>query len=94
MSALNTSRSFTVAVVQQAPVFLNLEESLAKACALVEQAADRRADVIAFPETWLPGYPVWLDYSPRAALWDHPPAKALYRLLVENAITIFCAGTE
>jgi nitrilase len=88
VSALNANRSFTVAVVQQAPVFLNLEESLAKACALVEQAAGQGADVIAFAETWLPGYPVWLDYSPGAALWDYPPAKALYRLLVENAITI------
>jgi nitrilase len=48
------------AVIQQAPVFLNIEASLEKACALIEQAADHGADVIAFPETWLPGYPVWL----------------------------------
>ena len=77
-----------VAVIQHAPVFLNLEESLEKARALVEQAASQGAEVIAFPETWLPGYPVWLDGSPKAALWDYPPAKALYRLLVENSVTI------
>ena len=80
--------SFKVAVIQQAPVFLNVEESLVKACALIEQAADQGAKGIAFPETWLPGYPVWLDSSPKAALWDYPPAKALYRLLVENSVTI------
>jgi nitrilase len=80
--------SFKVAVIQQAPVFLNVEESLAKACALIEQAADQGAKVIAFPETWLPGYPAWLDSSPKAALWDYPPAKALHRLLVENSVTI------
>lgn len=76
------------AVIQQAPVFLNIEASLEKACALIEQAADHGADVIVFPETWLPGYPVWLDGSPQAALWDYFPAKALYRLLVDNSVTI------
>ena len=82
------NRSFKVAIVQQAPVFLNLEESLDKACTLVEEAAGAGAKVIGFPETWLPGYPVWLDYAPNAALWDHGPAKTLYRLLAENSITI------
>jgi nitrilase len=80
--------NFKVAVIQHAPVFLNIEESLEKACALIEQAADQGANVIAFPETWLPGYPVWLDGSPRAALWDYPPTKALYRMLVENSVTL------
>jgi nitrilase len=77
-----------VAVIQESPVYLNLEASLDRACALVEQAAGEGAQVIAFPETWLPGYPVWLDYAPKAALWDHPPAKTLYRLLVENSLTV------
>ena len=80
--------SFTVAVVQQPPVFLNKDESLKKAVFLIDEAADRGAQVITFPETWLPGYPVWLDSSPRAALWGYAPAKALYRLLVENSLRI------
>lgn len=80
--------SFTVAVIQHPPVFLNIEESIKEACAFIEEAKDGGADLIAFPETWLPGYPVWLDFSPKAALWDYPPARALYRLLVENSVTI------
>ena len=88
MTAFTSGVPFKVAVVQHAPVFLNLEASLDKACALIEEAARGGAQVIAFPETWLPGYPVWLDYAPRAGLWDHPPAKALYRLLFENALAI------
>ena len=83
-----TNRPFKVAVIQHAPVFLNLEASLEKACPLVEQAAGAGAKIIAFPETWLPGYPVWLDYAPRSAEWDYAPAKALYRLLFENAVAI------
>ena len=77
-----------VAIVQHAPLFLNLEASLEKACQLIRQAADQQVDLVAFPETWLPGYPVWLDHAHGAALWDHAPAKALYRLLVENSIEI------
>jgi predicted amidohydrolase len=81
-----------VGVVQHAPVFLNLSKSLEKAIRLVKEAAAEGAELVVFPETWLPGYPVWLDAAPGAALWDHPPAKALYRLLAENAVRI--PGTE
>lgn len=80
--------ALTVAIVQYPPVFLNLDASVRKAVELIEQAADSGAHIIAFPETFLPGYPVWLDNAPNAALWDHPPANALYRLLAENAITV------
>ena len=80
--------SFKVAVIQHTPVFLNLKESLGKASRLIEEAANHGANVVVFPETWLPGYPVWLDFAPRAALWDYHPAKVLYRLLVENSVTI------
>lgn len=78
----------TVAVVQHAPVFLNLQESVRKACRLMKEAAGHGAQLVVFPETWLPGYPVWLDAAPGAALWDHPPAKALFRLLAKNAVSL------
>jgi len=89
MDAGTSVKSVKVAVVQEPPVFLNLDASVEKACSLVEaEAAGRDAGLVVFPETWLPGYPVWLDASPNAALWDHPPAKALYRLLSDNSITV------
>jgi predicted amidohydrolase len=88
MQPFTQTHTFKAAVIQDAPVFLNLGASLEKAWTLAEQAASEGARVIAFPETWLPGYPVWLDFAPGVALWDYPPAKALYRLLVENSITI------
>jgi len=77
-----------VAIIQYAPVFLNLEQSVSKACDLVAQASAQGAKIIAFPETWLPGYPVWLDMAPNAGLWDHPPAQALYQVLADNSLTI------
>lgn len=77
-----------IAVIQQPPVFLNLNASVERACALIHEASGQDADFIVFPETWLPGYPVWLDIAPGASLWDHPPAKSLFRLMQENSPAI------
>ena len=56
-----TTDLFRVAAVQAAPVFLDREATLAKGCELITAAAAQGARVIAFPETWVSGYPVWLD---------------------------------
>ena len=76
----------TIAVVQEAPVFLNLRASVEKAIIHIEEAASKGANIVSFAECWLPGYPVWLDFAPNAAIWDHPGAKALYRLLADNSV--------
>ncbi|MCG8373790.1 MAG: carbon-nitrogen hydrolase family protein [Balneolales bacterium] len=77
-----------VAIVQKSPVFLNLSKSVDLALQFVSDASNSGARIVVFPETWLPGYPVWLDYAPNAGIWDHPPAKVLYRLLSDNSIVI------
>lgn len=76
----------TIAIVQEAPVFLNLAASTDKAVALIESASGKGADIISFAECWLPGYPVWLDFAPEASIWDHAGAKTLFRILAENAV--------
>ena len=85
---MSLQTTVTVAVVQDTPVFLNLEQSVVKTCALIAEAAQTSARIIVFPETWLPGYPIWLDEAPGAALWHSPPARALYQVLADNAITL------
>jgi len=77
-----------LAVVQHPPVFLNLTRSFERAVALIRDSLANGAQCIVFPETWLPGYPVWLDDAPTAGLWDYGPAQALYQVLSDNAIIV------
>ena len=49
-----------VAAVQAAPVFMNKQATIDKACQLIQKAGSKGAELIVFPETFLPGYPgVW-----------------------------------
>ncbi len=78
----------TVAIIQHGPVFLNLEASVTKAITLTEEAARKEARVVTFGETWLPGYPAWLDYCSDVALWDHAPSKEVFARLRQSSVTV------
>ena len=78
-----------VAIVQAAPIPIAVNDGLAKAHGLAREAIAAGAKIIVFGETFIGGYPIWLDEAPGAALWDHPGTKALHRLLLEHAI---CEG--
>ncbi len=58
-----------ISVVQQPPVFLDLQASMQRACELVAQAASEGAQLIVFPEAWLPGYPTFV--------WRMPPGAGM-----------------
>jgi predicted amidohydrolase len=77
-----------VAIAQSAPVYHDKQGSLAKALDLIQQASDQGAQLIAFGETWCPGYPVWLDVCPTAGLWNHEPTKRVFAELRQNSISI------
>ena len=49
-----------VAIYQQPPVLLDKEASLASAVAAIGEAAAQGAQLITFPEAFLPGYPTWI----------------------------------
>jgi nitrilase len=83
-----TTRVIRVAIAQFAPVYHNKAASLTKALELVRDAASKGAALIAFGETWLAGYPVWLDVCPSAALWNHGPTKEVFAELRENSISV------
>ena len=82
------SKQVRVAIAQSAPVYLDKHASLAKALDLIQQAAKRGAQLIAFGETWLPGYPAWLDVCPGAALWENASAKDVFARLRSNSLVV------
>jgi nitrilase len=99
--------AYKVAVVQAAPEFLDLQAGIAKSIGLIEQAAARGAKLIAFPETWLPGYPwhIWLDspawgmqfvqrYHDNSLVNGSPEYERLAAAAKKNAIFVVLGYSE
>lgn len=59
MSADIPTGKVTAAAIQAAPVFLDRDATVEKACRLIGEAAERGARIMVFPETFIPGYPFW-----------------------------------
>lgn len=98
---------FRAAAVQAAPVYLDLEASVDKAIALIAEAAREGAQLIGFPETWLPGYPffIWLDspawcmqflqrYHDNSLVYGTPQADRIAQAARENQIMVVMGHSE
>src|SRR5690625_4290321 len=77
-----------VAAVHASSEFLDREASTDKACRLILEAGKEGAQLLAFPETYIPGYPFWI--------WTHTPKEGahLYVQLYKNAVEIPSATTD
>lgn len=80
------NRVIKAAIVQDAPVPLAIGPGIAAAVQHVEDAIEVGAELVAFGETFLGGYPLWIDQAPNAAIWDHPGTQALHALLMAQAL--------
>jgi len=74
--------------VAQPEVEPTLSAGLSKVVSLVADAAANGVTLIAFPETFLPGYPIWLDVCRDVALWDHSPVKRVYRRMADESVVV------
>jgi nitrilase len=83
--------AIVVGAVQAAPVFLDRDATVEKAIALIREAADEGASLVAFPETWIPGYPSWIYH---AAEWDEPRSKRTFARLLANSVQVPSPATE
>ncbi len=77
-----------VVAIVQAEVASDVWSGLERTAELAREAARSGAELVVFPETWIPGYPAWLDVSRDAALWDHPPVKAVFAAIAENSVSV------
>ncbi|KAJ9134349.1 Carbon-nitrogen hydrolase [Pleurostoma richardsiae] len=49
-----------VAVVQAEPCWFDVDAAVTKTCELINEASKNGAELIAFPELWIPGYPTFV----------------------------------
>ena len=102
-----THPAYRAAAVQAAPVFLDLDASIDKAVGLIAEASRNGAKLIAFPETWLPGYPwfIWLDspawgmqfiqrYHDHSLVYGSPEADRLVQAAREHRIMVVMGHSE
>lgn len=73
---------FKAAALHVAPVFLNTKATVAKACSLIREAASNGARLIAFPETFIPAFPIWA--AVRSPIENHD----FFRRLMAAAIRV------
>ena len=74
-----------VAAAQLRPAWLDKAVTTQRTLAALEQAARQDVDLVAFPETWLAGYPFWLDRTD-GARFDHATQKAAYGWYLDAAV--------
>jgi nitrilase len=78
----------TAAAVQAAPVFLDRDATVEKAAILTKEAASNGAELIAFPEAFVPTYPDWV--------WRTKPWAdgEWYERLLDQAVVVPGPATE
>jgi nitrilase len=81
----STMTALKIASAQLAPVFLNKEKTVEKACAAIHEAAANGSKLIVFPEAFISGYPDWVWLVPNS---NGAELNQLYVDLVKNAVSI------
>ncbi|PAV29698.1 nitrilase [Virgibacillus profundi] len=83
----------TIAAIQAAPELFNLEKSLEKAATLTKEAAAKGADIVVFPESYLPAYPRGMNFG--AIIGSRTDAgRSDFIRFVENSVVVPSEETE
>lgn len=76
-----------VSIGQIAPVWMNKEQTLSKVVNAVTEAAEHQAAMIAFGESLVPGYPLWLDRVD-GARFESPQLKSMHAAFMDQCIDV------
>ena len=83
-------QTIRLGAVQAASVFLDREATVEKACRLIREAGENGADVIGFPEGFIPAHPTWYGFVPASG----ERSAGLGRRLFQNAVEIPGPATD
>jgi aliphatic nitrilase len=99
--------TFTAAAVQASPVWLDLDATTDKTVDLIADAAGCGADLVAFAETWIPGYPyhAWLGsqawamqfvqaYAENSLAVDSPQAARIRDAAARHHVNVVLGYSE
>jgi nitrilase len=79
----------TVAAVQAAYVLMDREATLTKVEELLAGPDVQAADLVVFPEAFVPGTPIWIDGPP---IWDGD--EQWFAMLADQAVVVPSAATD
>ncbi|KAJ5097186.1 Carbon-nitrogen hydrolase [Penicillium angulare] len=94
-----------VAVTQAEPAWFDLAAGVAKTCDLIVEAAKNNAQLITFPECWIPGYPCWIwarlidvelniAYAKNSLRLDSPELNKIRDCARDNGIAVSLSFSE
>ncbi|KAK1979889.1 carbon-nitrogen hydrolase [Colletotrichum cereale] len=100
-----STRSVKVAVTQAEPSWIDLPAAVEKTCTLIKEAASNGAQLVAFPECWIPGYPAWIwtrlidfdlnvRYIRNSLQLDSPEMAAIQACAKDNNIAVSLGFSE
>ena len=76
-----------IAAAQARPYWLDPSATTKKVVAWLENAAAQQVEIVAFPETFLSGYPSWLEQT-GAAKFDDAMQKRAYAAYLDAAVEV------
>ena len=82
-------KAFIAAAVQAAYVLMDRDKSTEKVVERIGEAARQGAELIVFPEAFVPGTPIWIDSVP---IWDGD--EEWYARLVDQAVVVPSPTTQ
>ncbi|MDP6065083.1 MAG: carbon-nitrogen hydrolase family protein [SAR202 cluster bacterium] len=74
--------SYKAAAAHVSPVFMDVAATVDKACSMIREAAGNGAQLVVFPETYIPAFPLWCALQ--APIYNHD----LFRALAANTIRV------
>ncbi|OUR83392.1 nitrilase [Marinomonas sp. 42_23_T18] len=75
-----------IAIIQEAPCVLDKVGSIKKAAELINKVSEKGAELIVFPEAFVPGYPAWIWRLRPGGDWG--TSEELHVRLLKNAVDL------